>query len=205
MKKILFPIICFVVVIACVGLLERIGNSNGLMAQADPQQAEQVEDQQKTERMKRTLSAKQLERVEKREQRNKAFAAHIDSLILSRNFRFRPMTMQQQPAGSPHQIYNPNADLTISDNSLDVSLPYIQGAVPPYRMVMLNYITSDMNGYVAEQTTNGWTITFSSSLFGANTYTFKFSVYSTSGMATLDISTPMYNTVSYNGSLSGLY
>lgn len=205
MKKIFLSLLCLLLLMAGVGLLERIAHGSvGVRAQTDNQTAEAAEAAQNKQNMKRSLNEKQLARIQRREQKHQEFAHFIDSLILSRSYRFNPYSFSQEPAGSPHQIYNPNVDLTVNKDYFDISLPYIKGVVPPFQIVMLNYISYDMRNYTAEQTTNGWTISFSSSLFGANTYRFVFKVYSSSGMANLEISTPMYNTVSYSGSLHGL-
>jgi hypothetical protein len=62
-----------------------------------------------------------------------------------------------------------------------------------------------VDNYRAEQTAEGWMITFSSSLFSANDYTFTFEVFSSSGGANLTISSVWYNPVFYTGTITQLY
>ena len=59
-----------------------------------------------------------------------------------------------------------------------------------------------VEGYRAEQTNEGWTVTFSTTLFSANDYTFTFDIYSSSGGANLTISSVWYNPVQYSGTIT---
>ena len=86
-----------------------------------------------------------------------------------------------------------------------VCLPYIKGFVPPYYATVLNYTVPSVQGYTAEQTHEGWLVTFTSPLFSASTYTFTFEIYSRTGGATLTIANPLYNSVQYSGTISQLY
>ena len=58
---------------------------------------------------------------------------------------------------------------------------------------------------MAEQTPEGWTVSFSTSLFSASNYTFTFEISSKMGGATLTITNPWYNAVQYNGTITQLY
>lgn len=145
------------------------------------------------------------EREKRREQRLAEYTRYIDSLILSHNFRFTPQTMQQEPAGTPRIISNPNFSLSMWDSTVDLCLPYIKGFTPPYRYVILNYTLPAVSNLLTEQTSHGWTVSFNSSLFSAQTYTFTLELFSTEGGGTLTISSPWYNSVQYSGTITGLY
>lgn len=157
---------------------------------------------------KKELSPKE-ERREVREKRRAERIANyekfMDSVILSRNFKFTPQTMQRQPAGPMRQIMNPSFEVNMWDGTADICLPYVKGYVPPYHLSILNYTVSNLKGYTTEQTHEGWMVTFTSSLFSASDYTFTFEIYSRTGGATLTISNPWYNTVQYTGMISRIY
>lgn len=48
-------------------------------------------------------------------------------------------------------------------------------------------------------------MTFTSTLFSANDYTFTFEIYSSSGGANLTISSVWYNPVQYTGTITQVY
>ena len=137
------------------------------------------------------------ERVKRRAERLAAFEKHMDSIILSRNFQFNPQTVRQ--------LINPNFTVGFWDGTVDVCLPYIKGYVPPYYYTVLNYVLPSVEGYRAEQTNEGWIVTFSTTLFSANDYTFTFDIYSSSGGANLTISSVWYNPVQYSGTITQVY
>ena len=157
---------------------------------------------------KQTLSPKQ-ERREAREKRRAErqadFEKYMDSLILSRNFQFNPQTMQRMPAGPLRQIMNPNFNVGYWDGTMDIFLPYIKGFVQPYYMTVLNYTVPNVTGYIAEQTHDGWVVTFSTTLYSASDYTFTLEVYTRMGGATLTITPPWDNPGQYDGTISQLY
>lgn len=157
---------------------------------------------------KKELSPKE-ERREVRQQRRAdrlaAYEKMVDSIVLSKNFKFNPHSMQRQPAGPMRQILNPSYEIGVWDGTIDVFLPYIKGYVPPYHTTLLNYTLPNVMGYVTEQTHEGWMVTFASSLFSASTYTFTFEIYSRTGGATLTISNPWYSDVQYFGSIVKIY
>lgn len=148
--------------------------------------------------------ARHKEREERRAQRLAEYEHFLDSIVLSRNFQFNPQSMQQQPAGSVRILNNPNYLLTIWGSEVDVCLPFIKGVTPPYYPVLLNYTLPSVMQYVTEQTHEGWLVTFSSSLFSATTYRFSLEIYSSSGSATLTISTSWYPDVQYSGSITSI-
>ena len=142
---------------------------------------------------KKVLSPKE-ERREVREKRRAERIANytksMDSLVLSRNFQFNPQTMQRQPAGPMRQIMNPEFSVGVWDGTVDVCLPYVKGYVAPYYVTVLNYTLPSVQGYTAEQTHEGWMVTFSSSMFTASTYTFTFEIFTRTGGANLTITNP---------------
>ena len=148
---------------------------------------------------------KHSERVEKRKTRLEQYTRHIDSLVTVRSFTFTPNTFQRQPAGPMRQITNPNFELNIYPDWIDVCLPYITGMTPPYRITIFNYAlpNSTVPDYTTRQNDEGWEITFSSSLFSANTYKFQLQITPSTGSATLNITSEMFNTVSYWGQIIG--
>ncbi len=157
---------------------------------------------------KRQASAKE-ERREVREKRRaerlERYEKFMDSLILSRNWQFNPQTMQLQPAGSMRIINNPHYTVGVWDETVDICLPYVKGFVPPYYLTVLNYTVPMVEGYTAEQTAEGWSVSFRSTLFSATTYTFTFEISSKVGGAVLTITNPWYNAVQYTGTISQLY
>lgn len=201
MKRFLFISIC--VAISCGALIGQSRNSRSNSANQYPggiTQAPQSSDYREELRHERRE-----EREKRRAQRLAEYTHYIDSLVLSHNFRFNPQTMQQEPAGSMRIIANPNFSLSLWDSTVDLCMPYIKGFTPPYRYVVLNYTLPDVSNLVTEQTAHGWTVSFNSSLFSAQTYTFTLEIFATEGGGTLTISSPWYNSVQYTGTLTGLY
>ena len=144
------------------------------------------------------------EREERRAQRLAEYERYMDSIVLSRNFRFLPDDIQQQPAGPTRMLSNPNFELTVWGSEVDVCLPYIKGVTPPYYFTMLNYTLPYVAGYTTEQTRDGWLVTFSSSLYSATDYHFSLSIYSAPGSATLTITNPWFPDVQYDGTITGI-
>lgn len=166
-----------------------IGGSNNVPPQRDPSAKEERREVREKRR------AERLQKYEK----------FIDSLVLSRNWQFNPETMQQMPAGSMRILNNPHFTVGIWDETVDVCLPYIKGFVPPYYLTVFNYTVPSVEHYLAEQTSEGWTVSFQTSLFSASTYTFTFEISNRIGGVTLTVTNPWYNPVQYTGTLSQLY
>ena len=145
-----------------------------------------------------------IEREKRRAQRQAAYERYIDSIVLARNYEFTPQSMEQQPAGQMRLLNNPNFGLQVWGSEVDIFLPYIKGVTAPYYTVMLNYTMPSVNKYVTEQTQEGWLVTFSSSLFSGSDYDFSLEIYTSSGSATLTISSPWYPDVQYVGGISGI-
>ena len=144
------------------------------------------------------------ERVARRAERLADYAKHIDSIVLSHNFEFNPQSIQQMPAGPLKLLSNINYTVIVWRGSLDVCLPYYAGIVPPYRYVLLNTGTPNISDYVTTQTDDGWTVSFKTTLYATDEYTFLFEIYSHGG-ATLTISNTWYNQVQYMGTISQIY
>lgn len=198
MKRFLFITVC--VAISCSALIGQSRNARSNSLQQNISQSPQSSDYKEELRNERRE-----EREKRRAQRLAEYTHYIDSLVLSHNFRFTPQTMQQQPAGSMRIISNPNFNLALWDTTVDLCLPYLKGFTPPYRYVILNYTLPSVANLITEQTHDGWTVSFTSSLFSGQNYTFTLEIFAAEGGGTLTISSPWYNTVQYSGSVTGLY
>lgn len=148
--------------------------------------------------------ANQEARQQRRAERLAAYERHIDSIVLSHNFKFVPQTMQQLPAGMMRNLQNPSYEIIVWDNAVDVCIPFLKGYTPPYYPVVFNYVVPNVMGYTAEQTNDGWQVTFESTMFSTTNYTFTFEIYSHYGGAMLTISSPFYNSVQYTGNVMGI-
>lgn len=146
-------------------------------------------------------TAQQEARQQRRAERLANYERFVDSLVLSHNYRFVPQTMQQMPAGIMRNLMNPSYEVVVWSDAVDVCIPFIKGFTPPYYPVLFNYVLPDVTGYTVEQTHDGWSVTFSTTMFSSTTYTFTFEIYSHYGGALLTISSPYYNSVQYSGNL----
>lgn len=186
MKRIALLLIAAAAVIAA-GLAVSINAMNDTKADKQAERAAQHE-------------ARRQKRAEKLAQYEK----FVDSLVLSHNYRFVPQTMQQLPAGIMRNLMNPSYDITVWSDAVDVCIPYLKGYTPPYYPVVFNYVLPSVEGYTVEQTSDGWHVTFQSTMYSATTYTFSFEIYSRYGGATLTLSSPFYNSVQYTGNIFAL-
>ena len=148
-----------------------------------------------------TREQRHKEREQRRAQRLAEYERFRDSIVLARNFKFLPSTVQQEPAGPTRMLSNPNYELAVWGTEVDICLPYIKGVTPPYYFVLLNYTLPSVSNYITEQTHDGWNVSFSTTLFSASDYNFSFEIYSSSGTATLTLSSTWYPDVQYNGSI----
>lgn len=153
----------------------------------------------------RSDNGKHLERLQRRDARYAASVKFVDSLVLSRDFSFDPISFQREPAGSVMTIYNPIFKLGIYPDFTDIHLPYSKGITPPYYTAVFNYTISYVEGYTAIQDNDGWVISFSSTLFTANNYTFSLKIYSATREAVLSLSSDFYGTTTYNGTILAHY
>lgn len=159
-------------------------------------------DKQRADSMSR--EAQREARREKRAQRLAEYEQHLDSIVTSNQFRFVAQTMQQLPAGMMRNLTNPYYELVVMGSEVDVCLPFLKGYTPPYYPVLFNYVLTSVKGYNVEKTSDGWHITFESSMYSTTDYTFSLEVYSRYGGATLTLSSPFYNSVQYNGNILGI-
>ena len=148
-----------------------------------------------------TREQRHKEREQRRAQRLAEYERYMDSIVLARNFKFLPSSVQQEPAGPTRMLSNPNYELSVWGSEVDIGLPYIKGVTPPYYFVLLNYTLPSVSNYITEQTHDGWNVSFSTTLFSASDYNFSFDIYSSSGTATLTLSSTWYPDVQYNGSI----
>lgn len=144
-------------------------------------------------------------RENRRAERQAQMERQIDSIMLAKRWIFTPHTIQQEPAGRMQILTNPQFEIRVWDGSADIFIPYISGAVPPYKHTIINYTISMLSRYVAEQTDDGWNVSFSTSLFSASTFTFKFEINAKFGTTTLTLSNVWSNDVTYTGSVTPIY
>lgn len=156
-----------------------------------------------TTEVKRNNAAHQ-QRMEQRAARLAAYERHIDSLVMSHNYRFIPETMQQLPGGMMRNLNSAFYEVTVMPDAVDVFIPFLKGYVPPYYPVVFNYVLPSVQNYHAEKSTNGWHISFQTTLFSATDYTFLFEVSPHYGNVVLTISSPFYNSVQYTGNIMGI-
>lgn len=143
-------------------------------------------------------------RAERRAERLAEYEKMIDSLVLSHNFEFNPQTVEMNPSIPMRILTNPNYMLTIWRGQLDLCLPYYTGVVPPYRYVLMNTGSPSVSDFLVVQTSDGWKVSFKTTLYAEAEYTFDFNIFSHGG-ATLTISNTWYNPVQYSGSISKIY
>lgn len=167
----------------------------------------QREDARSDERQQRQqMSAeRRAERIKRRQERTEAFIRHIDSIVLAHNFIFNPTSMQLQPAGAFHTLNNPSFEVAYRSDYIDVHIPFIKGVTPPYYPVVLNYILPSVSNYTTVQHDGGWTVSFSSWLYGGSNYIFTLDIYSASGSAVLTINSLADNRVAYSGYITQVY
>ncbi len=149
-------------------------------------------------------SAAHQQRIEQRAARLAAYERQIDSIIMSRSYRFIPQTMQQLPAGMMRNLNSDMYEVTVMTDAVDVFIPFLKGYVPPYYPVVFNYVLPSVQNYHAEKSNNGWQISFQTTLFSATDYTFLFEVSPHYGNVVLTISSPFYNSVQYTGNIVGI-
>ena len=146
-------------------------------------------------------SAAHQQRIEQRAARLAAYERQIDSIIMSRSYRFIPQTMQQLPAGMMRNHNSDMYEVTVMTDAVDEFIPFLKGYVPPYYTVVFNYVLPSVENYHAEKSNNGWQISFQTTLFSATDYTFLFEVSPHYGNVVLTISSPFYNSVQYTGNI----
>ena len=149
-------------------------------------------------------TAEQQARIERRAARLAEYEKQLDSIVMSHNYKFIPQTMQQLPAGMMRNLQSPIYEITVWSQAVDVCIPFLKGYVPPYYPVVFNYVLPTVTGYTAEKSSNGWHITFKSTMFSATEYTFLFEISPHYGDVVLTLSSPFYNSVQYTGNIVGI-
>jgi hypothetical protein len=94
--------------------------------------------------------------------------------------------------------------VAVWSDAVDVCIPFIKGYTPPYYPVVFNYVLPSVANYTAEQTPNGWNVSFSSTMYSATDYKFMLEISYHYGGALLTISSPFYNSVQYSGNVFAL-
>ena len=93
----------------------------------------------------------------RREARREAYAAEIDDLVRSRNYIFRPITMQNVVMGNTHSIYAYYLFMGVSGDKVVLHLPV---EFTSYVIDTIN-LDSFVEGYTAKLDGSNWRITFS--------------------------------------------
>lgn len=199
MKRFLFIVAC--VAISCGALIGQSKGSRSSTLQVSGRSTASAAGDYRNELRNERREA----REKRREQRLAEYEHYIDSLVLSHNFEFNPQTMQQQPAGQMRIVSNPNFNLAFWNSTVDICLPYLSGFTPPYRYSIINYTLPEVSNMLTEQTKEGWIVSFNTTLFSAQNYTFTLEIFSREGGGTLTISSAWYNSVQYSGTITGLY
>ena len=92
----------------------------------------------------------------RREARKEAYAAEIDDIVRSRNYIFRPITMQNVVMGNTHSIYAYYLFMSVSGDKVTLHLPV---EFTSYVIDTLN-LDSFAEGYTAKLDGSNWRITF---------------------------------------------
>jgi hypothetical protein len=93
----------------------------------------------------------------RREARKVAYAAEIDDIVCSRNYIFRPVTMQNVVMGNTHSIYAYYLFMGVSGDKVVLHLPV------EFTSYVINTVNLDsfVEGYTATLDGSNWRITFS--------------------------------------------
>ena len=93
----------------------------------------------------------------RREARREAYAAEIDDLVRSRNYIFRPITMQNVVMGNTHSIYAYYLFMGVSGDKVVLHLPV------EFTSYVIDTVNLDtfVEGYTATLDGSNWRITFS--------------------------------------------
>ena len=93
----------------------------------------------------------------RREARREAYAAEIDDIVRSRNYIFRPITMQNVVMGNTHSIYAYYLFMGVSGDKVVLHLPV------EFTSYVIDTVNLDtfVEGYTATLDGSNWRITFS--------------------------------------------
>ncbi len=145
--------------------------------------------------------ADRLTRTERRRLKAERFAARLDSLVRSHNFRFLPNSMQELPGGWTQLIYNELYFVGIFSDHVEVHMPMIRGNTVEY-IEILNFDTFELQNYQISQVQYGWNVSFNMTHADRN-YTVNMMVYTLTGQTVLNLLT-LSNTIRYVGYIQPL-
>ncbi len=137
-----------------------------------------------------------LPRTERRRLKAERFAARLDSLVQSHNFRFLPNSMQELPGGWTQLIYNELYFVGIFSDHVEVHMPMIRGNMMEY-IEILNFDTFAIENYQVSKVQYGWNVSFNIINSGQH-YTVNLMVYTLTGETVLNLLT-LSNTIRYVG------
>ncbi len=138
-----------------------------------------------------------MNRAERRHYKLMQFAAGIDSLVQSHNFRFLPNSMQEMPGGDLQLIYNQMYFIAIFSDHAEVHMPIVRGGTVQY-IEILNFDTFDIKNYRLSKSQHGWQLSFNLFTNGNTVYTVDMNVCPLTGETVVNLLT-MSNTVRYVG------
>lgn len=121
----------------------------------------------------------------RREARKEAYAAEIDDIVRSRNYIFRPITMQNVVMGNTHSIYAYYLFMSVSGDKVTLHLPV------EFTSYVINTINLDTfaEGYAAKLDGSNWRITFAF-MNGTERWFAEFFLSNITGQTRLALVTP---------------
>lgn len=128
-----------------------------------------------------------MSRPERRACRAKVYAAHIDSIVRSRNYLFYPNSMQEMPGGLIRSIYADYFFFGLLVDHVEVHLPTERG-ITQY-VEMLNFDSMSIRDYRASRMQWGWCVSFDF-LDGSASYHAELAVSTVTGETVLTLITP---------------
>ena len=123
--------------------------------------------------------------ITEREARREAYAAEIDNIIHSRNYIFRPITMQNVVTGNTRSVFAYYLFMGVMDDKVILHLPV---EFTSYIIDTVN-LDSYIEGYTANMVDNNWRITFSF-LNGSERWLAEIFLSNVTGQARLALVTP---------------
>ena len=120
-----------------------------------------------------------------REARREAYAAEIDDIVHSRNYIFRPITMQNVVTGDTRSVFAYYLFMGVMGNKVIVHLPV---EFTSYVIDTVN-IDSFVEGYTATMSEGNWRITFSF-MNGADRWLAEIFLSNVTGQTRLALVTP---------------
>ncbi len=120
-----------------------------------------------------------------REARREAYSAEIDNIIHSRNYIFRPITMQNIVTGNTRSVFAYYLFMGVTGDKLVLHLPV---EFTSYLIDTVN-LDSYIEGYTADMADNNWRITFSF-MNGSERWFAEIFLSSITGQTRLAIVTP---------------